>query len=312
VDYVPHQQYRCAGTEETLFGPDAPTISVPQWRPALGSEDGQEEAQLSPARPKSLSRQDEELLFMRYNCARYRLAKLSAQQRRRFSEGRVSEMLAWDRRTRENRAALIDANMGLVLAMAKRMTIHSVEFDELVSEGNLALLRAVDKFDFSRGFKFSTYACSAILKAFSRLAAKAETYRRRFPVSFVPEMERSNELEWRDAEQRDLALEDLRRVLRHDRAGLTHAEQTVVGARFTVISKNRALTLQELSVLLNLSKERIRQVQNGALTKLRLALESYSLSSSIHNLYNYLVCLVGAQPIVQPVLSASERWPDGD
>ena len=51
------------------------------------------------------------------------------------------------------------------------------EFAEIVSEGNMALMRAVDKFSVDRGFKFSTYACRAILKAFSRTAMKSSRHR---------------------------------------------------------------------------------------------------------------------------------------
>jgi RNA polymerase primary sigma factor len=277
MDYVPHQEYRSLGTEETLFGPDAPTISVSQWEPSQEFEDGQGEVELPRVRSKNLSREEEALLFRRYNCAQYHLANLMEKQARRFAPGRAREILAWRRRVVENRSALTQANMALVVAMAKRTTTTSVEFGELVSEGNMALLRAVDKFDFSRGFKFSTYACCAILKSFSRVASKAGTYRQRFPVSFEPAMERSDEVERRYADQRDLEIEDLRRVLRHNRAGLTDAERTVVGARFAVIGQNRVQTLQEVSELLNLSKERVRQVQIGAVAKLRLALEGSSM-----------------------------------
>jgi hypothetical protein len=70
-----------------------------------------------------------------------------------------------------------------------------------------------------------------------------------------------------------LALEDLQRVLLHNRADLTDVEQTVVGARFAVVGHDRVQTLQEVGGLLKLSKERVRQVQTGALTKVRLALE---------------------------------------
>jgi RNA polymerase sigma factor (sigma-70 family) len=272
VDHVPHPEYLCPGTENMLFGPAAPTISMPQWRPSPELTDAQDEVELPKAR-LNLSRQDEALLFRRYNCARYHMAGLMEKQMRHFSPGRVPEILAWYRRVLENRAALTQANMALVVAMAKRTRIDSVEFGELVSEGNMALLRAVDKFDYSRGFKFSTYACCAILKAFNRLASKAGTYRQRFPTNTEPQTERSDESDRRHADQRELGLEDLRRVLILNRAGLTDVEQTVLGARFAVVGHDRIHTLREVSGLVRLSGERVRQVQNGALSKLRRAME---------------------------------------
>jgi RNA polymerase sigma factor (sigma-70 family) len=275
VDHVAHPDYLRAAAEKELFGPDAPSISVVQWRARPEFDEDQEEVTL-PKAAANLTRQDEAVLFMRYNYARYRLDKLTGEQRRRFSRGRASEVLAWQRRADDNRAALANANMGLVLAMVKRMRINSVDFDELVSEGNITLLRTVDKFDVARGFKFSTYACGAILRALVRLVFKAGTYHKRFPVNFVPEMEQTDELERRNDDQRELDIEDLRRVLTRNRAGLTDIEQTVVAARFALDGYDRVHTLEELSKILSLSKERVRQVQNVAVTKLRRSLEPTS------------------------------------
>jgi RNA polymerase primary sigma factor len=276
VAHVPNPDYLCPGMEGKLFGPEAPTVSVAPWRPPFGLDERQEEIELPKAAAR-LTRENEALLFMRYNYARYRLGALVAEQRKRFVRGRVSEILAWHRRAHANRAALTQANMGLVLAMVRRLRINSVEFDELVSEGNMALLRTVDKFDVARGFKFSTYACGAILRALSRLVSKAGTYHQRFPINFVPEMEESDESQRRNADQRELNVEDLRQVLVRNRARLTDLEQAVLGARFAVAGFDRAHTLREVSELVQLSGERVRQVQNGALSKLRLALEPTSL-----------------------------------
>src|SRR5262249_8761012 len=63
---------------------------------------------------------------------------------------------------------LINANMRLVVSIAKRHTGQSDNFFELLSDGNMSLIRAVEKFDFGRGFKFSTYASWAIMKNFAR------------------------------------------------------------------------------------------------------------------------------------------------
>ena len=63
---------------------------------------------------------------------------------------------------------IIRANLRLVVSIAKRYVGPTQDFFELVSDGNISLLRAVDKFDFSRGNKFSTYATWAIMKNFAR------------------------------------------------------------------------------------------------------------------------------------------------
>jgi RNA polymerase sigma factor (sigma-70 family) len=270
VDYVPHPSYRLVGTQEKLFGPDAEKVEVAQWRQYPDMDEG--EVEPTSARPQ-LSRGQEALLFMRYNYARYRLSHLVEAQNQRFMRTRMQEMLLWYQRALDIRAALTSANMALVVAMAKRTRINTVEFGELVSEGNIALLRAVDKFDVRRGFKFSTYACRAILKAFSRMATKTGAYRQHFPTEFDPGMERSDELDRRRLDQRELAIEDLRRILQANLALLSDVERTVVSARFAVGGEGQVHTLEQVGKLVGLSKERVRQVQNDALAKLRAAMD---------------------------------------
>ena len=150
-DYVPHPDYRLVATERRLFGDGARRIEVHRWR-HFPEVEGDRARPASPDR--KLSREDEAELFLRYNYARYRVAILASKQRRRFSAKRVGEILTWYRRALEGRAALVGANMPLVVAMGKRTRINTVEFGELISEGNMALMRAVDKFDVTRGFKF--------------------------------------------------------------------------------------------------------------------------------------------------------------
>ena len=270
VDYVANPDFRRAGLEDELFGPDAEVVPAPQWRLYLELDD---EAAPLPKSRTQFTRAHECLLFTRYNYARYRLAQVMPQQRRRFARKRVDECLLWYRRSLENRAILAGANMALVVAMAKRTRINTVEFGELVSEGNMALLRAVDRFDVCRGFKLSTYACRAILKSFNRLATNTGTYRQHFPTDFDPELERSDEVDRRHRDQRELAIEDLQRVLALNMAQLTEVERQVVGARFAVAGHRAPQTLEQVGDMVGLSKERVRQVQNDALGKLREAME---------------------------------------
>lgn len=274
VDWVGHPSFALAETEGELFGGQAEVIQVPGWRQYPVLEDPEAPA---PKARRLLSAGQEAVLFLRYNYARFRLNRLVTAQRRRSARARVADIVGWYRRVLECRSALANANMALVVAMAKRIRIEAVEFGELVSEGNLALLRAVDKFDVSRGFKFSTYACRAILKAFNRLATRTGTYRQHFPTEFDPDMEQSDELDRRHKDERELAIEDLQRVLARNLAELTDVERRVVSARFAVAGRREALTLEEVGRAVGLSKERVRQVQNEALAKLRQALEDVAV-----------------------------------
>jgi RNA polymerase primary sigma factor len=88
------------------------------------------------------------------------------------------------------RQTLIQSNLRLVVAMAKRYTGHGLSMLDLVQEGNLGLMRAVEKFDYKRGFKFSTYATWWIRQSISRaIADQGRTIR--IPVHVVEAVQRA-------------------------------------------------------------------------------------------------------------------------
>ena len=183
-------------------------------------------------------------------------------------------MVLWYQRVQGARSDLVRANMALVVSMAKRAKIPNVEFSELVSEGNMALLRAVEKFDVARGFKFSTYGCRAILKSFNRLAGKTGRYRRRFPTEFDPSLERSDYDVMKHEIQHEDALDSLGEILSQNRANLTETERTIVMERFAIGSgEKRGRTLSQVGKMVGLTNERVRQIQKLAIAKLRDTLD---------------------------------------
>ncbi|MFI4870810.1 MAG: sigma-70 family RNA polymerase sigma factor, partial [Phycisphaerales bacterium JB061] len=173
------------------------------------------------------------------------------------------------------------------LAMAKRTRMSEVDFADLVSEGNMALLRAVDKFDAGRGYKFSTYACRAILKAFSRQGMKLSKYRQRFPTDFDPKLEKSNFLETKRADfEKDTAAE-VREIVQANRADLTDVERTVIEHRFGLESgEEKPMTLEQVGQIIGVTKERVRQIQNKAMEKIRRELESKFLGHGAEDAEN--------------------------
>lgn len=275
IGYVHNVIFSGPATEGQLYGEDAAPIDVPNWThfPEVA-----EDVVFNKGKRNVLSAADEVTLFLKYNYARYRLGKLLEAQERRVSVARARQMILWYQRAMVARADLVRANMALVLSMAKRTKIPNVEFAELVSEGNMALLRSVEKFDVARGFKFSTYACRAILKSFNRLATKTGRYKQHFPTEYDPELERSDydvhkhEMQWDDS------LDALREILVDNRANLTDVERTVVMERFALASRGKGRTLAEVGKLVGLTNERVRQIQNLALNKIRTAMnEQYLL-----------------------------------
>lgn len=244
------------------------------------------EPPVAPTATEVLTAEQERRLFMRFNYARHRAMAIFAKYRgRRLSLSAAREVLRWTRLANEVRAEIVGANTSLVLAMARRSRNSGVELSELVSEGNLALLRCVDKFDAARGFKFSTYACRAILAAFSRAGAKAARHRSQFPAPFDPVMERSDYIETQRAGIELDCVDELKRILFENAADLSSVERRVLSARFSLDQPadrvpTRRKTLDQVGDLLGVSKERVRQIQNQAMDKLRAALEHRLLAAS--------------------------------
>ncbi|MEI8195824.1 MAG: sigma-70 family RNA polymerase sigma factor [Phycisphaerae bacterium] len=274
LDYVKNDLFKKAAAERELFE-DGLTItpaSTSWYHPMMDDE------LIGGSAPSSslLNAKQEVHLFLRYNYARMRAQ--AAVKRFRTHPGKqvAREIARWYTRVKDTREMITQANLALVLAMAKRTRMSEVDFGELVSEGNMALLRAVEKFDAARGFKFSTYACRAILKAFSRIALKTSRYRNAFPAEFDPAMEKSNYQETRRADIEQDAVEELQRIIGENRALLSDVERTVIEARFAINrgQDSQAMTLEEVGQVIGVTKERVRQIQNKALEKLRLTIES--------------------------------------
>jgi RNA polymerase primary sigma factor len=225
--------------------------------------------------PTLMKAPEERLMFLRFNYSKMRLLKLKKTiEKDGLTKALAEDFLEWHRKFEHFREYLVRTNLALVLAMAKRTRLGDLDFAEVVSEGNMALLRAVDKFNVERGFKFSTYACRAILKAFSRTSLKASKYKTRFPVEFEPEYEKSD---WadrrRDAVEED-CVDELKQIVDRNLAELSEVEQTVIRRRFNwQQAEDSAMTLEEVGQIIGVTKERVRQIQNKALTKIRTVME---------------------------------------
>ena len=231
------------------------------------------------AKSHSLSREKEVELFLCYNYCRYRIMRiLKAHAGKRLTAAVTRELLQWDQAALDVRDKIVQANLGLVPSMVERSRLTGVDFAELISEGQLALLRSVDKFDCSRGFKFSTYACRAILTSISRTVALMARQRARFPTEYDPDLQKSDFLEARREELWGVCVNELSNILADNAADLTPTERQVLSERFGVKGRRRKgsadpKTLRQVAEVFGVTKERIRQIQNKALAKLREVLD---------------------------------------
>ena len=177
----------------TTCAPEIEKPDVTWYRPLMDDLTGAKSH--SPNRSAGtvlLTAAEERVLFLQYNYARHRVGELQARDRRSRADRAPCAVLHWDRIACSTREQIAETNLALVLAMAKRTVHERGRFRRPRFRGQH--VRAVDKFDCARGFKFSTYARRAI-RRFSRQGMKLSKYRQRFPTDFDPALEKSNHLE---------------------------------------------------------------------------------------------------------------------
>src|SRR5580698_10561932 len=255
--YMDSSEFRHKNIEKELFDFETePQLPLTSWYQPT-RDDVLDSA--SSSAPQLMKSAEERLMFLRFNFCKRKLSRLKATiAKDGLSRELAAEFLQWHRKFEHFREYLVRTNLALVLAMAKRTRLGDVDFAEVVSEGNMALLRAVDKFSIDRGFKFSTYACRAILKAFSRTAMKASKQRSRFPVEFEPDLEKSDWADRRRDQIEDDCIDELKAIRR--RFNWKQDEES-------------PLTLEEVGKIIGVTKERVRQIQNKALAKIRTVME---------------------------------------
>ncbi len=280
-----NDSFEKATTERELFGSTAKLTHRGSVR-FVENEHHIIDAIATGERLPTLSHDEERHLFCRFNYARWRVAKILDEYKGKvLTPIAARHLIAWGHRVVAVRSIIVRINMPLVLAMGKRTKLGNIDFNDLVSEGNMALLRSVEKFDCHRGFKFSTYSCRAILKSFSRVAMRASRYRGKFPTEFDPAMERSDHLEQKRIDVVQDCVEELKQILLSNTAALNDVERVVVRERFALGPKHGGpidaapKTLEQVGRIIGVTKERVRQIQNNALRKIRATLENHYLAA---------------------------------
>jgi len=233
-----------------------------------------------------LNKEQEQHLFRKMNFLKHRAAQLRRRLCKDESSGEIdpSRVRIQDLRrieelqlqANEVKDQLISANMRLVANIAKRHAAQTDNFWELMSDGNMSLIRAVEKFDYSRNFKFSTYASWAIMKNFARSIPEEKHRRERFVTGHEDVFEaapdnRSDEHEQLASTERSKTC--VHKLLEH----LDPRERDIIRMRAGLDDGTKAMTLEEIGQQFGITKERVRQLNARAMKKLRELVQEQQL-----------------------------------
>ncbi|MCW2906693.1 MAG: polymerase, sigma 70 subunit, RpoD subfamily [Actinomycetia bacterium] len=172
-----------AAEEEFVYGDDDDDLPAAQVASAGATADPVKDYLKQIGKVPLLNAEQEVELAKRIEAGLFAEEKLAEGMGGPESSGRLDmEWIAEDGRRAKNH--LLEANLRLVVSLAKRYTGRGMLFLDLIQEGNLGLIRAVEKFDYTKGYKFSTYATWWIRQAITRaMADQARTIR--IPVHMV-------------------------------------------------------------------------------------------------------------------------------
>jgi RNA polymerase sigma factor (sigma-70 family) len=215
-----------------------------------------------------LDKEQEQHMFRKMNYLKHQLHKL--QESLDPAKARVQDLVQIESLKdgiKECRDLLINCNQRLVYAQAKQKLGPGEYIDDLVSDGNLSLMRAVEKFDYGRGNKFSTYATWALMKNFARSIPDAKTHKQRYMTGHDELFEAKADV--RTDEQEVLAMADaararVNRLLEH----LDARTREVIRMR-TGLDGSEEMTLEQIGQHFGITKERVRQINVRGMKMLR-------------------------------------------
>jgi RNA polymerase primary sigma factor/RNA polymerase sigma factor len=278
LEYVPSRAFGRPNAAARILGP-APALNTVVRKPRAPA--GLPSYLASLYETPLLTSEQERHLFRKYNYLKYRAAKL----RETLSPTRpqirlMNEIERLHREAVATKNQIVQANLRLVVSVMKRYVNESDGTFELISDGNISLMRAVEKFDYTRGAKFSTYATWAIQKNNARRFADDIKRRIRFQTSQDEALAGSaqDHFDPIQAERmQDERAERVARVLKR----LDIRDRQIIEGRYGLAGNLEAKTLKEVGEQMGVSKERVRQLETRAMARLRELAQEANLGDAL-------------------------------
>ncbi len=266
LDFIDSEEFHQTNAEKLIL---SPMVQQPKASPKVKAPPGLPAYLTSLYKVPLLSREQEGYYFRKMNFLKFKAVGLRDSLKENMPSNAVMDKIdLLIEQINDVKNFLIRSNLRLVVSIAKKHMNPQANFFEMVSDGNMSLIKAIEKFDYSKGFKFSTYATWAIMKNFARSIPAELTRADRFRTAseevflFSPET-RSSPLseEIVNQQQRDAIMTILKQ--------LDEREQRIIMRRYGLKKGDEPLTLEQVGQELGVTKERIRQLESRALRKLR-------------------------------------------
>ena len=273
VEYVDHPDFADSVVVERIKSQDLPDDTGVSWFFNL-------EANVDVTHTASqLTPEEERNIFLRYNLARKRIAEVKEQYPDGLTEDSRKEILHWYKVVMSMQKKLVEYNLPLVINAVKMYLNSGLEYEDMLSVGNEALLRAIKKFDVSRGYKFSTYATSSIIKTFLGEIKKKRESEERIPTVKEPENDEGEmiiDTVEDTSSKNEAVLELIHQALNDGLAGLTYKEKVSVEMRYFYVGKRPSY--DKVGRFLGVSRTWVKYHEEKGLQKLKKFLENSDYS----------------------------------
>jgi RNA polymerase primary sigma factor len=266
LTYVDHPSFRDPTARDAILTPLTDPGDDPSSWP-LPSAERHPPSPAGRSRTRVLSREQEAHLFRKMNYLKWRAHWLEQRlDPDRPDPGDLDEIERLQSQALAVKNRIVELNLGLVVSIARTRVRAGYDLSDCVSDGNLALILAVDGFDFARGNRFSTYATWAIRNELARQEKRAHR-RRRQPFALYGQSLAAPEAVV-DESEREEAQDRRRQAVLRWLARLDPRERRVLASRYG-IGGAPAQSLSQIGQELGITKERVRQIVDRAQARIR-------------------------------------------
>ena len=268
IDFMDSEEFRQPDARKIIC--DAPAPEYDEQKTPARAPDDLPAYLVELYRVPLLNKAQEQYYFRKMNFLKFEAAELQKKlstERSGTRTARKMEALLEEANGIKN--LLTRSNLRLVVSIAKRHLKPGVNFFELVSDGNMSLIRAIEKFDYIRGNKFSTYASWAIMKNYARSVPAENRQLDRFRTGYEEVFCESLDPRRGSAFADELVNKAQRNAITEIMQELDGRERKIISFRYGLNSGTEPETLEQVGHRLGVTKERIRQIERKTLEKLR-------------------------------------------